>query len=84
MLYVIYSTITLGMFVAFVVISVVWVQCRGLNPAFHLACGVGLPKDLDLKKTETLGLRLVNTLIDQLEARIEIKREHGTEFRISL
>ncbi len=45
--------------------------------------GVGLPPDLDFRNTETLGLQLVNTLVDQLEGHIELSRDHGTEFRIT-
>ncbi len=44
--------------------------------------GVGLPKNLDLQKTKTLGLQLVNNLVDQLEASIEVVSNSGTEFRI--
>ncbi len=33
--------------------------------------GVGLPEDFDLQTTETLGIELVHTLVDQLEATIE-------------
>jgi len=33
--------------------------------------GVGLPEDLDLRTTETLGLELVRTLVDQLKGTIE-------------
>jgi two-component sensor histidine kinase len=44
--------------------------------------GKGIPKDMGVKKLESLGLQLVGTLIDQLDSKIEIKRDHGTEFRI--
>lgn len=44
--------------------------------------GVGFPKDLDFHKTETLGMQLVTDLVSQLEGRINLKREGGTEFRI--
>lgn len=44
--------------------------------------GVGFPKDLDFHKTETLGMQLVTDLVSQLEGRIVLKREGGTEFRI--
>ena len=33
--------------------------------------GVGFPEDLDLRTTETLGLELVRTLVDQLEGTLE-------------
>jgi len=44
--------------------------------------GVGLPKDLDVGKTDSLGLQLVLSFVDQLLGTIEIKREQGAEFLI--
>ncbi len=46
--------------------------------------GVGFPKDFDFDKTDTLGLKLVNTLVKQLNANIEIDTKKGTEFKILL
>jgi PAS domain S-box-containing protein len=45
--------------------------------------GVGLPKDLDFRNTESLGLQLVNTLVDQLEGSINLHNSEGTSFQIS-
>jgi two-component sensor histidine kinase len=45
--------------------------------------GIGFPSTLDFRETESLGLQLVNTLVDQLEGSIEINGQHGTEFRIT-
>ncbi|MDI6791438.1 MAG: histidine kinase dimerization/phosphoacceptor domain -containing protein, partial [bacterium] len=44
--------------------------------------GVGLPKDLDFRNTESLGLQLVVTLVDQIEGSIELDRSAGTAFKI--
>jgi len=44
--------------------------------------GVGLPKDLDFRHTDSLGLQLVNTLTEQLRGVIEHQDGAGTEFRI--
>ncbi|MDD1667079.1 MAG: PAS domain S-box protein [Methanomicrobiales archaeon] len=45
--------------------------------------GVGLPPDLDLEKTETLGLRLVHGLaVNQLGGSIETGKGKGTSFII--
>ena len=44
--------------------------------------GIGIPEDLDHRKTETLGLRLINNLAMQLEGTVEIKENHGTVFNI--
>lgn len=44
--------------------------------------GVGLPEDLDFRKTNSLGLQLVCRLTKQLEGIIELDRSQGTEFKI--
>ena len=44
--------------------------------------GKGIPKEIDLQNAETLGLQLVNILVDQIDGCIELKRDHGTEFLI--
>jgi hypothetical protein len=45
--------------------------------------GVGFPGGLDFRNTETLGLQLVNTLVEQLEGTIELDRSSGTAFKIA-
>ena len=45
--------------------------------------GVGFPKDLDFRNTESLGLRLTCTLVDQLEGTIELDRSGGTGFKVT-
>lgn len=46
--------------------------------------GVGIPKDFNFRKTETLGLSLVTILIeDQLRGKIRLDRRRGTKFLIS-
>ncbi|WP_440945069.1 PAS domain S-box protein [Methanosarcina sp. T3] len=42
--------------------------------------GAGIPEEIDFECPETLGLQLVNILVDQLDGKIELRREHGTEF----
>jgi two-component sensor histidine kinase len=45
--------------------------------------GVGLPEDVDYRNTESsLGLRLVNSLVKQLDGSIELNRSQGTQFII--
>ena len=44
--------------------------------------GAGLPKDLDFRNTESLGLQLVCGLVTQLRGTIEREGEKGTAFRI--
>ncbi|MBB6250899.1 sensor histidine kinase [Nitrospirillum iridis] len=42
--------------------------------------GVGLPPDLDLAQTGTLGLQLVTLLADQLDAELDVHRAAPTRF----
>ncbi len=44
--------------------------------------GQGIPEDFNLKNSETLGLQLVDTLIEQFYGKYQIKNNNGTEFII--
>jgi PAS domain S-box-containing protein len=46
--------------------------------------GIGIPADLNWRETQSLGLRLVNTLVDQLGGTIELDRIAGTVFTMVL
>ncbi|MCE5215086.1 MAG: PAS domain S-box protein [Methanobacterium sp.] len=63
------------------------VSLHRLDGEFELVIsdnGVGLPGNIDFKNPEsTLGLRLVNSLINQLDGSIELDRSQGTEFKIN-
>ena len=45
--------------------------------------GIGIPENIDFRNTNSLGLQLVNILVDQIDGCIELKRDHGTEFLIT-
>lgn len=46
--------------------------------------GIGIPKDLDIKNIESLGLKLVTSLAEsQLHGEIILTRENGTGFQIN-
>ncbi|HUL62358.1 MAG TPA: histidine kinase dimerization/phosphoacceptor domain -containing protein, partial [Methanocella sp.] len=45
--------------------------------------GAGLPPGLDFRNAPTLGLQLVNTLVDQLEGSVELDATGGTKFKIT-
>jgi PAS domain S-box-containing protein len=45
--------------------------------------GMGFPKDVDFRNTESLGMQLVITLTEQLAGSIELDRSEGTTFRIT-
>jgi PAS domain S-box-containing protein len=44
--------------------------------------GPGIPADFDWRNAKSLGLRLVISLVDQLDGVIELDRFHGTTFQI--
>lgn len=44
--------------------------------------GVGLPSKVNINSPETLGLQLVQTLVDQLEGNLIVNHKKGTEFAI--
>jgi PAS domain S-box-containing protein len=44
--------------------------------------GVGLPEDFSLEESQTLGLQIVHTLSQQIQAEIKIDRSQGTSFQI--
>ncbi|MBI5712190.1 MAG: PAS domain S-box protein [Chloroflexi bacterium] len=44
--------------------------------------GVGLPNELDLRNTESLGMQLVYSLAKQVGGTLDLNREHGTKFRL--
>lgn len=45
--------------------------------------GIGLPKDFDMMKTDTLGLQLVSTLVEQLDGEITVGNHQGTKYLIT-
>jgi two-component system, sensor histidine kinase PdtaS len=45
--------------------------------------GRGLPVDFNLKEAQTLGLRLINSLVSQIEGDIEVINNGGAEFKIT-
>ena len=44
--------------------------------------GIGIPSELDWRNTQSLGLRLVNTLVDQMDGTVDLDRTGGTKFMI--
>ena len=61
------------------------ISLKKIGDKFELVIGdngVGFPENLDYQKTESLGLQLVNNLVGQLDGKIKLDTNHGTEFRI--
>ncbi|MGB9927006.1 MAG: PAS domain S-box protein [Methanosarcina sp.] len=46
--------------------------------------GIGIPESINLEDSNTLGIQLVTILVDQLDGELELNRESGTEFIISV
>ncbi|MCO5383356.1 MAG: hypothetical protein NHB15_15810 [Methanosarcina barkeri] len=44
--------------------------------------GQGFPEEVDFQNTKSLGLQIVNILVEQIEGYIELKRDNGTAFCI--
>jgi PAS domain S-box-containing protein len=60
---------------------------KGTRSTYVLAVhdtGIGLPEDVDLRQAESLGLRLVTSLTEQLSGSMEVERIGGTRFTLSL
>jgi len=56
------------------------------NQKYSLAVrdnGVGFPEDFDIRRSNSLGLKLVNALVDQLGGTIELNRNGGAEINIT-
>jgi PAS domain S-box-containing protein len=45
--------------------------------------GIGFPKDLDFRKAESMGMDLVNSLVTQINGKIELLRDKGTLFKVT-
>lgn len=62
----------------------IWIRLRQTSQGqIELAVGdngVGIPEEIDVYNTETLGLDLIKSLTKQLKGEIDLKREDGTEF----
>ena len=46
--------------------------------------GVGIPENINIEDSDTLGIQLVTILVDQLDGELELNRDSGTEFIIKL
>lgn len=44
--------------------------------------GIGLPEDIKIETSNSLGFKLVKSLVDQIDGTIELERTQGTQFTI--
>ena len=65
----------------------VWIRLRVTETGeYELSVsdnGVGLPPEVDLGSTKSLGLMLVRSFVEFLAGTIELDREKGTTYRIT-
>jgi PAS domain S-box-containing protein len=45
--------------------------------------GIGIPEKFNAQESETLGFKLIHSLVSQIDATIEIKKDNGTEIILS-
>ncbi|MDY9927713.1 PAS domain S-box protein [Methanosarcina sp.] len=58
---------------------------KGDNRSYILTVsdnGIGMPEGFSMENSDTLGVQLVTTLINQLEGELELKKDSGAEFNI--
>jgi two-component sensor histidine kinase len=64
-------------------ISLSFKQLKSKNYLLEISDdGVGIPKDVDIYNTDSLGMQLVTILIGQLGGTLKVKRSGGTGFTI--
>ena len=58
---------------------------RDAEKRYHLTVhdnGTGFPDEVDYRNVSSLGLQLVNTLVEQLKGKISLEKKTGTTFMI--
>jgi two-component sensor histidine kinase len=64
----------------------IYIELKEIDGYVHLKIednGIGLPKDFDFIKSDTLGLQLVSTLTEQLDGEISVSNYGGTKYLIT-
>lgn len=46
--------------------------------------GIGIPKDIEFENSDSLGLQLVESLVNQLDGTMKLNIDNGTEYKISI
>ncbi|MBW0435679.1 histidine kinase dimerization/phosphoacceptor domain -containing protein [Leptospira yasudae] len=62
------------------------IKIKGFDDGFVIVVqddGVGFPEGLDFNQTDSLGLKLVNILSQQIGANLELERSNGTKFTLT-
>ena len=45
--------------------------------------GIGFPNKINFRETESMGMQLICTLVEQLEGDIQLRKDKGTIFKIT-
>jgi two-component sensor histidine kinase len=66
----------------------VWIAARS-EPPGNLTLivgdnGVGLPDNVDIEDSPTMGLQLVRSFVAQLQGRLDVQRKAGTVFTVTI
>jgi len=64
----------------------VWVRLKETPTSIHLTVsdnGVGLPADFDFRNSDSLGLQLVTSLVEQINGEIFCENKIGTKFTVT-
>ena len=65
--------------------NIIGIELKDENSKINLIIsdnGSGLNNNIDFQNSESLGLQLVNTLVDQIEGTLEVKNNNGTKILI--
>lgn len=65
----------------------IWISLQEHNGQYEIIVkdnGIGLPNDLDLKKSSSMGMNLITGLCHQIRAHFEYRNREGSEFTILL
>ncbi len=65
--------------------GIIFVTLKNNRGKVHIEVGdngVGIPESLDIKNTQSLGLQLVDTLVEQINGALTLERTKGTKFII--
>ena len=46
--------------------------------------GIGLPEENEINQNDSIGFMLINGLVQQIDGKMEIHSENGTEYKITV
>ena len=65
----------------------VWIELSQDPSGGYTLCvrddGIGIPPEIDIRQTRTLGMQLVTSLVEQLDGTVSFDRQDGTTFTLT-